>query len=273
MRTAKLLISTLLFANFCMAQVGINTQNPQGIFNIDGEKDNPTIGSGHTQSQQLNDFVVTKSGNVGIGIINPSKKLEIHTEGTNTSPVAGFKLLDGTQNLGYTLTSDSNGVGTWQPIKIEYKSLSPIGHGSFILPSNTILPKYTGVSISIPPGKWIIDFVIPIRTNADTTYKYGSQFPRLRLLDTSDENTYTVDSFSLDSVRPRLVSATMSNSQDLGFMVGSLGIYNQTLANKNYYLVADNYFSNGSGTAYRKSLEFVFDNWNEASITMMRITE
>ena len=273
MRKALLLFSTLSLANLSIAQVGINTQNPQGVFNIDGEKDNPLSGSAHTQSQQLNDFVITKSGNVGIGNINPSRKLEIHTEGTNSYPVAGFKLVDGTQNAGYALTSDSNGVGTWQPIKIEFKSLSPIGHENYILPASTSVPKYTGVTVSIPPGKWIIDFVVPIRTKADITYNYGSQFPRLRLLDTADESTYTVDSFSADSVRPRLVSASMSNAQDLAFMVGSLGIYNQTMANKNYYLVADNFFSNGNGTAYRKSLEFVFDNWNEASITLMRITE
>lgn len=51
-------------------QVGINTQNPQQVFHIDGAKDNPDTGA-PTANQQLNDFVVTSEGSVGIGTTSP----------------------------------------------------------------------------------------------------------------------------------------------------------------------------------------------------------
>ncbi|MFT3920398.1 hypothetical protein [Cloacibacterium sp.] len=92
------------------SQVGINTQNPQGIFNIDGGKDNPATGSAHTTIQQSNDLVFTANGNLGLGTINPDTKLHI-----NNSTVGAIKIIDGTQGAGRVLVSDSNGVGTWQP--------------------------------------------------------------------------------------------------------------------------------------------------------------
>ncbi|UZT98113.1 hypothetical protein ODZ84_00650 [Chryseobacterium fluminis] len=58
------------------AQVGINTANPQGVFSVDGAKDNPATGT-PTATQQLNDFSVTATGNVGIGNVAPAAKLDI----------------------------------------------------------------------------------------------------------------------------------------------------------------------------------------------------
>ncbi len=70
-----LFVYLLGYAKF-NAQIGVNTSNPQGIFHIDGAKDNaitgvPTIG------QQSNDVTVSSSGNVGIGTVTPSAKLEV----------------------------------------------------------------------------------------------------------------------------------------------------------------------------------------------------
>ncbi|WP_426479256.1 hypothetical protein ACP3T3_07335 [Chryseobacterium sp. CBSDS_008] len=58
------------------SQVGINTQNPQTTFHIDGSKDNPVTGA-PSVVQQANDFVVTQQANVGIGVAAPTEKLDI----------------------------------------------------------------------------------------------------------------------------------------------------------------------------------------------------
>lgn len=65
---------------FMTAQVGIQTSNPQGIFHIDGSKDNPVTGA-PTVSQQVNDVIVTAGGRLGVGTITPdaSSSVEVNT--------------------------------------------------------------------------------------------------------------------------------------------------------------------------------------------------
>ena len=150
-----ILLIGLLLSGFSYSQVGINTSNPQGIFNIDGGKDNPTTGSAHTNAQQLNDFTVTAAGNVGIGKIAPSTKLHITTGGTAATPNAtGFRLEDGNQNTNFVLTSDTNGVGTWKPVA-ETRIVGIIGEGIDV-PFITVGEVYrrTGSYIDLPSGKW-----------------------------------------------------------------------------------------------------------------------
>ena len=57
------------------AQVGIRTNNPQGTLHVDGAGDNPT--GTISAAQALNDFIVTSTGLVGIGLINPAKSLDV----------------------------------------------------------------------------------------------------------------------------------------------------------------------------------------------------
>jgi hypothetical protein len=57
----------------------------------------------------ISPFVVDSSGNIGIGTASPSTKL--HVVSTTSGAI---RIVDGTQQLGYVLTSDGNGVGTWQ---------------------------------------------------------------------------------------------------------------------------------------------------------------
>ncbi|RQO42556.1 hypothetical protein DBR39_01375 [Chryseobacterium sp. KBW03] len=63
-------LMTLVIGTLYYSQVGINTSNPQGTFNVDGAKDNATSGT-PTITQQSNDFVITSAGSVGIGTTVP----------------------------------------------------------------------------------------------------------------------------------------------------------------------------------------------------------
>lgn len=56
--------------------IGINTNQPLGNFHVDGNGDNTSEISTNPQ-QQLNDFIILKNSNIGIGTINPSSKLHI----------------------------------------------------------------------------------------------------------------------------------------------------------------------------------------------------
>ena len=67
-----------------IAQVGINTKNPLSKFHVDGNKDNPNTGIPNA-IQESNDFVITNTGRIGVGTINPGVRLDMrsNTSGNN----------------------------------------------------------------------------------------------------------------------------------------------------------------------------------------------
>lgn len=154
-----IVLSTLLFSAFAFGQVGVNTQNPQGTFHIDGAKDNPSTGT-PSILQQANDVIINSSGNLGIGTTTPSTKVEI----TKTTSGA-VKITDGTQGNNKIFVSDANGTGTWRntspPVVIESNSgsLLPVGVGLTYLGANATvtIPGYYAISPRFigdkqPPG-------------------------------------------------------------------------------------------------------------------------
>ncbi|WP_223609608.1 hypothetical protein [Chryseobacterium sp. OSA05B] len=105
MKTKTFLLGSLILSTVLYSQVGINTVNPQGVFNIDSAKDNPTTGI-PSATQQANDVVVTAAGNMGIGITAPTNKL--HIIGANPLRLQG--VTTGNINVDQLLAVDSNGV-------------------------------------------------------------------------------------------------------------------------------------------------------------------
>ncbi|MDQ0064387.1 hypothetical protein [Chryseobacterium lathyri] len=71
MRNKIYLILTLMSVSLIFGQVGINTENPQGIFNIDGGKNNAVTGT-PTATQLKDDFIITSKGSAGIGTLPDS---------------------------------------------------------------------------------------------------------------------------------------------------------------------------------------------------------
>lgn len=88
--------------------VGINTINPQGIFDIDGLKNNATTGT-PTDAQTTDDVILLTNGNLGIGIINPSTKLYVN----GTARITNLPITTGPTNLSAqnisSLFADANG--------------------------------------------------------------------------------------------------------------------------------------------------------------------
>lgn len=108
----KLLISLCVFSfGLSLAQIGINTETPLALFHIDGKGDNATTPN---STQTANDAVITTDGNLGIGSINPTNKISIKTNGTESTPIEGFKLTDGNEGIGRFLVSDAQGFATWK---------------------------------------------------------------------------------------------------------------------------------------------------------------
>ena len=280
----------LLLSGFSYSQVGINTANPQGIFNIDGGKDNPTTGSAHTNAQQLNDFTVTAAGNVGIGKIAPSTKLHIRTGDTAPTPnPSGFRLEDGNQKTNFVLTStNTSGVGTWKPVAVT-RIVGFIGPGIDV-PFKTIDEKYrkTGSYIDLPPGKWEVrvTMLMPVGGVPGDAFPGGgtmiaNDWVWLKsTFSTVDAPTIVESQISSDIEGASLVSnlffgpKSLSGEPKFNMMNGSVIINNTSTASKRYYYYAGNTdsqeYTTGSGKATKFYL-FGGSYWAENSIVAMKV--
>lgn len=141
----------LILPFFCVnifSQVGVNIANPKGVFHVDGSKDNPSTGM-PSALQEQNDFIITSSGDVGVGTINPTSKL--HTQSNKN--YGAFQMQDGSEGNGKVLTSDSMGKTTW----ITNVAITPISFG--VLNGNTQVVASNmclGHKITLKQGKWLI---------------------------------------------------------------------------------------------------------------------
>lgn len=195
----------MLFSSLAFSQVGISTPNPQGSFHVDGAKDNVSTGV-PTVAQQSNDFVVLSNGNVGVGTVNPSNKLDIRST-TN----GALKIVDGTQGNARVLTSDANGVATWKDL--------PVSANTNIYNSNGTL---TGARI-VSQGNNSLAFISSATTG---------------------NNHFSVDgsTFSIDAAKDRvgIGTTTPQNRLDLGPGNGKkLALWNSTAGDDFYGLGND----------------------------------
>lgn len=116
-----MLAMTACFSSNAQTGTGINTQNPQGLFHIDGAKDNPGTGA-PSAVQQANDVIVDVQGNVGIGTITPDAKLVI----IGTPTTAAIKATNiGVSNLANNVDNPSLVPLVIDDQGIMYKQFSP----------------------------------------------------------------------------------------------------------------------------------------------------
>ena len=136
----KNLLLLAIFSFTCLnAQVGINTENPQGVLHVDAAGN--TNGAANTSD----DVVVSTTGNVGVGTIAPAAKVDIRT----STASGGLRLQDGTQGAGKVLSSDANGNASWTNL---IPGITAGTHSTTnIALSNSY--KYLGMFVSVPPGK------------------------------------------------------------------------------------------------------------------------
>lgn len=158
------------------SQVGIHTQNPQGALHVDGAKDNAKTGA-PTLTQQLNDFTVTPTGNVGIGTITPAANVDIvgTTFGIKNAQAPSSGSWDNLWfNVGGSISSlNASGAEQGLQFNVGSNSSGTYGDGSQILKTvATMLPSGNlGINTTNPAR--ILDVnanTAPIRlTNLATT--------------------------------------------------------------------------------------------------------
>lgn len=157
MKKMKKLIysATLLLSSLAFSQVGINTENPQAIFHVDGHKDNPAAGN-PTEEDQLNDVVITENGQIGVGKISPTEKIDVKgnialssdgneassikfyensEDGSNKITVKAPETFTTDRNItlpsnepksGYVLITDASGKTSWGAVNPSLTTLASI---------------------------------------------------------------------------------------------------------------------------------------------------
>ena len=161
----KYIAFTLLIVSYnLLAQLGINTNNPQQLVHIDNQNNNPSIGI-PSAAEQLDDVVMTKDGRLGIGLTQPSTRVDI-----NNTTNGAIKIVDGTQGDGKILISNSQGVGTWQTPA----TFKDVAKGVFLRDGNNNPIaissddnggyKFTNAEIKLSKGKWIVNTGMTLKT-------------------------------------------------------------------------------------------------------------
>jgi hypothetical protein len=124
--------------------VGVNTDNPRAIFHIDAKEDN---GTGNIPTNITDDVVIDNSGQVGIGKIDPTVKLDIK---------GGMRLVDGT-HLSYMLVSKDNlGNTKWTRRPNSIITVGQINDNSGEIIKDAAARDLTTVPLTLSAGKWLV---------------------------------------------------------------------------------------------------------------------
>jgi len=200
----------------------------------------------------------TTNGNVGIGTLTPGYKLTINNGTTN----GAIQIQDGTQAAGYVLTSDANGVGTWQKTQV-FATYSALGAGINI-PYNTGTYSSTGTTITLPPGKYSVSVAMLLTSGAGT---YAPNNSALWVRSTfGDFSTST--GATADIVGSPLASGCLVGPSKFAMLTGSIIINNTSGATKTYYYLAG--ATDYIGTTATIS-NFGGSAWAEDNIVAIRI--
>ena len=112
-----ILVLNMFFTTLVFSQVGINTNNPQGIFHIDAKSDNNNI---LNTENVKNDIIVSNS--VGteayIGIGNSSPKVRLDVRGDDTS--VGSAIAVGSNNI--SAVDAGSGALRWNNNYLQYSN-------------------------------------------------------------------------------------------------------------------------------------------------------
>ncbi|NDW09083.1 hypothetical protein [Dysgonomonas sp. 520] len=253
--TVLLLILSVTIAK---SQVGINTENPQGIFHIDGQRNT----SGNTNFSD--DVVVDTLGRVGVGTNSPQTKVDIRA----ATAGAGFRLQDGTQSVDRVLTCDANGNGRWAASGIQ--TVLPVWNRKTdwtVSISKTNIS--TGTTITLPPGKWWIhaSYLMKLDKSNKNSYWVRASFTDGDV-PIETENCLVTS----DVVQRFLISGSIGVSANFSSITGGIILDNQTNSPKTYTAII--VYIDGSAILEDVNLvHFAQGSWGEDNMIAIKIQD
>ncbi|WP_121966412.1 hypothetical protein [Myroides sp. N17-2] len=153
MKIKIIVLLITLYSACSIAQVGVNNKLPLHPFHLDGKGNNLSTAN-PTPDEANDDFVITKDGNIGIGVFNPSVRLEVN---------GNVRITDGNQGLGKVLTSNEDGVGTIKLLPEAIPAVVGVFAGENVVnTANGTGHIYANTSIKLRKGKWIVTWGLTI---------------------------------------------------------------------------------------------------------------
>jgi hypothetical protein len=113
------------------------------------------------------DMYSIPSGNVGVGVVSPSEKLDV----AGTAQVQGFKMPPGAVD-GYVLESDASGVGTWQATSPD-DDWQVSGDDMYSIPTGSV-----GIGVNTPAQK--LHVAGSIRLDSGGSVEFAGASTRIR---------------------------------------------------------------------------------------------
>ncbi|MDR0194080.1 MAG: hypothetical protein LBI73_03065 [Myroides sp.] len=149
MKKYLVVIIAFLYSSYCFSQVGVNATLPLHPVHVDAKGNNPKDKLPNAVEAE-DDFVITKEGNVGIGIINPSEKLEV--KGT-------IRLIDGVDGTNKAVTSDADGILRKESLPEVKRAVVGSFAGGNVTNSTTQAGYvFANASITLTKGRWIVNW-------------------------------------------------------------------------------------------------------------------
>lgn len=128
MKKSLLSLAILASVPIC-AQIGISTSNPLGTLHIDGAKDNT---ASPTPTELSNDLIITNSGFIGAGVLNPIVKLDMRSAGLQNAIGLGST----------TMTASAAGAGAvrYEPTQARIQvSDGSVWEAALVLPTKAVV--------------------------------------------------------------------------------------------------------------------------------------
>nr|WP_306552786.1 hypothetical protein [Chryseobacterium sp. WG23] len=142
-----LLLPFCFFINVFNAQIGIGTNNPQGIFHVDGAKDNPTSGI-PTPTQLSNDIIINKAtGFIGAGVLTPQVQLDMRSAANENSLGIGTTTMLASAAGAGAVRYDVNNTPVGAKIEV---SDGTVWHKAYVAPQKAVIVVRKIASQSIP---------------------------------------------------------------------------------------------------------------------------
>ncbi len=165
----------IISVNGSNLNVGINTTTPGAKLDVrnSGTEDILNLRDGTTEI-----MTVLDGGNVGIGVTNPSVKLQV-----NATAEGAVRIVDGSQGNNKILVTDNNGVGKWRTIGPVYhtNTIPTVNVGNTIGNSGNTLRALSDPDLIVLPTLDVskgqvyrVDYKFTLRATANSVSNYLS---------------------------------------------------------------------------------------------------